>query len=53
MHALRDLIAGNKHLPIENLRLILQGDVLHDSRNGEDACVRLNDGGMDVSPSIY
>ncbi|WCJ20669.1 ubiquitin family protein [Euphorbia peplus] len=33
---LRKLIAENKHLPIDNLRLILRGTVLHDNRDGED-----------------
>lgn len=41
---LRKLIAGNNHLPIENLRLILRGNVLHDSKHGEDAFLQLNNG---------
>ncbi|EXB99771.1 hypothetical protein L484_023302 [Morus notabilis] len=44
VHELRKLMAGNNHLPIENLRLILRGNVLHDSKNGEDACLQLNNG---------
>ena len=43
---LRKLIAGNNQLPVENLRLILRGNVLHDSKNGEDAYLRLNSGGI-------
>ncbi|THG09261.1 hypothetical protein TEA_011786 [Camellia sinensis var. sinensis] len=39
---LRRLIAGKAHLPIENLRLILQGNVLHDNKNGLDEFVELN-----------
>ncbi|XP_028087717.1 uncharacterized protein LOC114288414 [Camellia sinensis] len=39
---LRRLIAGKAHLPIENLRLILQGNVLHDNKNGLDEFVQLN-----------
>lgn len=44
VHDLRKLIAGNGRLPIENLRLILQGNVLHDNKKGEDALVKFNDG---------
>lgn len=39
------MIAGNRHMPIENLRLVLQGRVLHDSENGDDEVVQLNNGG--------
>ncbi|XP_028109922.1 uncharacterized protein LOC114308511 isoform X1 [Camellia sinensis] len=39
---LRKLIAGKAHLPIENLRLILQGNVLHDNKNGFDEFIQLN-----------
>lgn len=39
---LRKLVAENRHLPIENLRLILRGNVLHDSRDEDD--IRLNNG---------
>ncbi|CAK7356177.1 unnamed protein product [Dovyalis caffra] len=42
---LKKLIAENRHLPIENLRLILRGNVLHDSRDEDD--IRLNNGGTD------
>ncbi|XP_062145759.1 uncharacterized protein LOC133853757 isoform X2 [Alnus glutinosa] len=42
---LRQLIAEDGNLPIENLRLIFQGNVLHDnSGNGEDVYLKLNDG---------
>ncbi|PON56874.1 Ubiquitin domain containing protein [Trema orientale] len=44
VHDLRKLIAGNNHLPIENLRLILRGNVLRDSKNGDDAYLQLNNG---------
>lgn len=44
---LRQLIAEDCNLPIENLRLILQGNVLQDnSGNGEDVFLKLKDGGM-------
>lgn len=39
---LRKLIAGKARLPIENLRLILQGNVLHDNKNGLDEFIQLN-----------
>ncbi|KAG6687782.1 hypothetical protein I3842_11G090000 [Carya illinoinensis] len=42
---LRRLIAGNDRLPIEHLRLILRGKVLHDNdKNGNHVDLRLNDG---------
>uniref|UniRef100_A0A7N2N235 Ubiquitin-like domain-containing protein n=1 Tax=Quercus lobata TaxID=97700 RepID=A0A7N2N235_QUELO len=41
---LRKLIAENDHLPIENLRLILRGNVLHDRQNGDDVSLQLNSG---------
>uniref|UniRef100_A0A7N2N144 Ubiquitin-like domain-containing protein n=1 Tax=Quercus lobata TaxID=97700 RepID=A0A7N2N144_QUELO len=41
---LRKLIAENDHLPIENLRLILRGNVLHDRQNGDDVNLQLNSG---------
>jgi len=42
---LRQLIAEDRNLPIENLRLILQGNVLQDnSGNGEDVFLKLKDG---------
>lgn len=41
---LRKLIAENDHLPIENLRLILRGNVLHDCQNGDDVYLQLNNG---------
>ncbi|PON57086.1 Ubiquitin domain containing protein [Parasponia andersonii] len=44
VHDLRKLIAGNNHLPIENLRLILRGNVLRDSKNGDDAYLQLSNG---------
>lgn len=41
---LRKLIADNKQLPFESLRLISQGSALHDSKNGEDVYIKLADG---------
>ncbi|KAA8522075.1 hypothetical protein F0562_012611 [Nyssa sinensis] len=41
---LRKLIARNDRLPIENLRLILRGKVLHDNENGVDEFIQLSDG---------
>lgn len=39
------MIAGNRHMPIENLRLVLRGHVLHDNENGDDIAIQLNNGG--------
>ncbi|WJZ82673.1 hypothetical protein VitviT2T_002409 [Vitis vinifera] len=44
VHDLRKLVASNGHLPIENLRLILRGNVLHDTKDGDDVSLQLNDG---------
>uniref|UniRef100_M1BU11 Ubiquitin family protein n=1 Tax=Solanum tuberosum TaxID=4113 RepID=M1BU11_SOLTU len=44
VHELRKMIAGNRHMPIENLRLVLRGNVLHDSENGDDEVVQFNNG---------
>ncbi|KAJ1428936.1 putative domain SAYSvFN [Sesbania bispinosa] len=41
---LRRLIARNDHLPIDNLTLILRGTALYDMKNGDDVCIKLNDG---------
>ncbi|KAG4206323.1 hypothetical protein ERO13_A03G002100v2 [Gossypium hirsutum] len=41
---LRKLIARKNHLPVENLKLILQGMVLHDHEDEDDIYVRFNDG---------
>ncbi|MBA0735944.1 hypothetical protein Gogos_019744, partial [Gossypium gossypioides] len=41
---LRKLIARKNHLPVENLKLILQGKVLHDRADEDDIYVRFNDG---------
>ncbi|XP_024987139.1 uncharacterized protein LOC112522254 isoform X2 [Cynara cardunculus var. scolymus] len=41
---LRNLISANGRLPLENLRLILQGNVLHDSKYGDDISVHFNNG---------
>ncbi|GLU05439.1 hypothetical protein SLE2022_225400 [Rubroshorea leprosula] len=41
---LRRLISGKNHLPVDNLKLILRGKVLHDNEDGDDAYIRLNDG---------
>lgn len=46
MHDLRKLIAGNGCLPIDNLKLILRGNVLHDSKNGDDISIQFKDGGV-------
>lgn len=43
---MRKLVAVNKNLPIESLKLISRGSALHDSENGEDVRVQLADGGM-------
>lgn len=42
---LRKLIAGTTHLPLENMTLVFRGNVLHDSTNGEDLLVQLNERG--------
>ncbi|KAF3649575.1 putative protein ABCI7, chloroplastic-like [Capsicum annuum] len=44
VHELRKMIAGNRNMPIENLKLVLRGNVLHDSENGDDKVVQLNNG---------
>ncbi|XP_074325907.1 uncharacterized protein LOC141663960 [Apium graveolens] len=44
VHDLRKLVAENGRLPIENLRLILRGKVLHDSKDGNDLFIKLCDG---------
>ncbi|CAL2258826.1 unnamed protein product [Prunus armeniaca] len=44
VHDLRKLIAENGHLPIEKLRIILGGNVLHDSKSGHDEYLQLSDG---------
>ncbi|KAM1257858.1 hypothetical protein FF1_037510 [Malus domestica] len=44
VHDLRKLIAENGHLPIERLRLILRGNVLHDSKSAQDVYLQLSDG---------
>ncbi|XP_052170567.1 uncharacterized protein LOC127786891 [Diospyros lotus] len=41
---LRKLIAGNDQLPIENLKLIFRGNVLHDKKNALDEFIQLNNG---------
>ncbi|XP_037496713.1 uncharacterized protein LOC105641613 isoform X2 [Jatropha curcas] len=41
VHDLRKLISENNHLPIEKLRLILRGKVLHDSRDEDDIQIQL------------
>ncbi|KAJ7952659.1 Ubiquitin family protein [Quillaja saponaria] len=41
---LRRLIAANNHFPIDNLSLILRGNVLSDIKNGDDVYMQLNDG---------
>ncbi|XP_062073687.1 uncharacterized protein LOC133777940 isoform X2 [Humulus lupulus] len=44
VHDLKKLIAGNNCLPLENLRLILRGNVLRDNQNGDDTCIQLHNG---------
>ncbi|MCD9561506.1 hypothetical protein HAX54_020667, partial [Datura stramonium] len=44
VHELRKMISGNRHMPVENLRLVLRGNVLRDSENGDDEVVQLNNG---------
>lgn len=44
VHDLRKLVAENGRLPVENLRLILRGKVLHDSKDGNDLFIQLCDG---------
>lgn len=39
------MVASNGHLPVENLRLISRGNVLHDTKDGDDIFLQLNDGG--------
>lgn len=46
MRDLRRLIASKDHLPIDNLSLILRGTALSDMKNGDDARIELNDGGI-------
>ncbi|XP_071696041.1 uncharacterized protein [Rutidosis leptorrhynchoides] len=41
---LRNLIAGNGRLPLENLKLVLHGNVLHDSKYGDDISVHFKKG---------
>nr|GMD94189.1 uncharacterized protein LOC109153148 [Ipomoea batatas] len=44
VHDLRKMIAKNRHLPIEALKLVLQGRVLHDTQNGDDQTIQFNNG---------
>ncbi|KAL3497731.1 hypothetical protein ACH5RR_040463 [Cinchona calisaya] len=41
---LRKLIAQNGNLPVESLKLIWRGNVLHDSKNEDDTLIQLNNG---------
>ncbi|XP_024168632.1 uncharacterized protein LOC112175200 isoform X1 [Rosa chinensis] len=41
---LRKLIAEKYQLPLEKLRLIMRGNVLHDSKSGQDVNLQLKDG---------
>uniref|UniRef100_A0A803LU50 Ubiquitin-like domain-containing protein n=1 Tax=Chenopodium quinoa TaxID=63459 RepID=A0A803LU50_CHEQI len=41
---LRKLVAENKNLQIESLKLIFRGNALHDSDDGDDVFIRLADG---------
>lgn len=40
---LRNLVAAVDHLPVDRVKLILRGEVLHDSKNGDDVHLRLKD----------
>ncbi|OVA00103.1 putative domain SAYSvFN [Macleaya cordata] len=44
VHSLRSLIAGDCSLPIEQLKLILRGQILHDTKNGDDVYLLLKNG---------
>ncbi|KAK8537900.1 hypothetical protein V6N13_096302 [Hibiscus sabdariffa] len=44
VHDLRRLIAVKNRLPVDNLKLILRGKVLHDREDEDDVYVQLNDG---------
>ena len=50
---LRKLITENSHLPIDNLRLVLRGNVLHDNKNGQDEFIQLNNGGIEFFSFHY
>ncbi|KAL7123644.1 hypothetical protein ACP275_01G118600 [Erythranthe tilingii] len=41
---LRKLIGGTSHLPVENMKLVFRGNVLHDTINGDDLLLQLHDG---------
>lgn len=41
---LRKLVAGKNGLPVENLKLVLRGKVLHDREDEDDIYIQLNDG---------
>ncbi|PWA89243.1 Ubiquitin [Artemisia annua] len=41
---LRKLVAGNGRFPLDNLRLVLRGNVLHDTKYGDDVSVHFNNG---------
>lgn len=49
---LRKLIAGTSHLPLNSMRLVCRGNVLHDSTDGDDLFVQLQDGGMNILSSF-
>ncbi|KAI3901605.1 hypothetical protein MKW92_039957 [Papaver armeniacum] len=44
IHHLRSLIAENRRLPIEQLKLILRGQILHNTKHGEDVQLHLKEG---------
>lgn len=44
VHHLRSLIAENRRLPIEQLKLILRGQILHNTKHGEDVQLHLKEG---------
>lgn len=44
VHDLRRIVAKHRQLPIEDLKLVLRGSVLHDNQNGEDLTIQFNDG---------
>jgi hypothetical protein len=44
VHELRKLIAGNGRLPVDNLKLILRGNVLLDTKNGDQVYIQFKNG---------
>lgn len=42
------MVAERNRLPVENLKLILRGKVLHDREDEDDIYIQLSDGGIDL-----